>query len=540
MSMDKSNPSSRAAPLLGDEGNRASDSPRSILKSTSILSLGTLTSRILGFIRDVILAKIFGTTESADSFFVAFRLSNLWRDLLGEGATNAAVVPVLSEYAGKDPKDNSTLWRLVSIVFVFFAVILSLITLLGIIAAPAIVRLMAPGFTADQDKLMLTVRLTRLLFPYLILIGLTAYSMGILYTLRSFWWPAFSPCLLNGAMIISALLASRTMKEPIVGLAAGVLAGGVLQFAAQITALKKLGMRWVRPERMIHPGCKKIGKLLLPRLLGSGVYQLNIFVDTLCASLATVVGAGGVSAIYYANRIIQFPQGIFGVALASVLLPSLSGFALKGDREALKKTLVFSLKNIFLVMFPVSSICLVLSFPIIRILFERGEFNPYSTGITANALLFYAFGLGGYGGVKIMTTAFYAMQDTLTPVKVGAFCFLINAALNFLLMGPLKVGGIALASSIAVSVNFLILFFLMDRKLAGLREGMLHYVLRLGLASLGMGVVVLWSWTHIGIGNEFFRLLLAGSLGGGTFMGLSFILGIEGVVRITRWVFQKK
>ncbi len=516
------------------------DSNPSILKSTSIFSLGTLASRILGFVRDVILARVFGTTSSADSFFVAFRLPNLWRDLMGEGAVNSAVVPVLAEYADPNQKDKTALGHLAGVIFVLCTIVLSVICLLGILLAPGIVRLMAPGFIMEPEKLNLTIRLTRLLFPYLILIGLTAYSMGILLTLRSFFWPAFSPCLLNVAMIIAAFWASQTMGEPIVGLAAGVLAGGVAQLWFQMRALKKLGMRWVWPKTLIHPGARKIGKLLLPRLVGSGIYQLNVFVDTLCASLATIVGPGGVSAIYYANRIVQFPQGIFGVALASAVLPSLSSFAVKEDWKNLKTTLVFSLKNIFLIMLPVSLMCFLLAVPMIRVLFERGEFTSYSTQITANALLFYSLGLWAYGGQKIITSGFFALQDTRTPVKVGALSFLVNAVLDFLLIGPLQVGGIALASSIAVSLNFLILFFLMDQRLTGLKEEMRGFMARLTLASLGMAAVVIAGLRSGLVLSEPLRLLGIGLLGCVSFVFLAWMLKLDGVTGVMQWVFRRK
>jgi len=517
------------------------DSHRSILESTFMLSLGTLVSRILGFVRDLILAKVFGTTPAADSFFVAFRLSNLWRDLTGEGATNSAVLPVLAEYVEPPPsKDQKALWPLVCVVFILFLITLSLITILGILAAPGIVRVIAPGFMADPEKLHLTIRLTRLIFPYLVLIGLTAYSMGVLYTLRSFWAPAFSPCLLNVAMILSALWASQTMEEPIVGLAVGVLAGGFLQLLVQLVTLRKLGMRWVWPKTLIPPAARKMGRLLVPRLLGSGIYQISLLIDTLCASLQTIVGTGGISAIYYANRIIQFPQGIFGVALASALLPSLSGFAVRHNRESLRKTLLFSLQNIFLIMFPASVACLVLSFPMIKVLFERGEFTSYSTHITASALLFYALGLWAYGGVKILTTTFHAMQDTKTPVKVGALCLFLNVVLNFLLMGPLKVGGIALASSIAVSTDFLILFYTMEKRLGALKEGMRSYVVRLGSASLGMGLLMQGSWASLEIMNEFMRLFVVGFIGFGAYILLCFLLRIESVVKGVQWISRKK
>jgi len=326
------------------------NSHHSLIKSTSLISVGTLTSRIFGFIRDVILAKLLGTGFKADAFFVAFKIPNLFRDLVGEGATNAAVVPILAEYYERKKKEE--FWDFVNIVLALAFIFLSIITILGIIFSPVIVRVIAPGFMAEPSKLILTIHLTRMMFPYLVFIGLTSYCIGILYTFRSFLVPAFTSCLLNISIIISALISSRTMEEPVFGLAIGVLIGGVLQLALQIAPLKKTGIRWKVPKKLKHEGAAKIGKLLIPRMFGSGVYQLTVLIDTFCASLGSIVGAGGISAIYYANRIIQFPMGIFGVALASAVLPTLSGLATKKDLPSIKKILVFSLENIFFIMCP--------------------------------------------------------------------------------------------------------------------------------------------------------------------------------------------
>ena len=273
------------------------------------------------------------------------------------------------------------------------------------------------------------------------------------------------------------------MKEPVYGLAIGVLVGGLLQLLAQIHPMIKCGMVYQRPKTLNHPGALKIGKLLIPRVLGGGVYQMSVFLDTFCASLSSLVGPGGVSAIYYANRIIQFPMGIFSVALASAVLPTLSGLAQKNDIPSLKKTVAFSLENIFFIMCPTTVIILFLSTPIIKVLFERGQFDVYSSDITSSALAFLSIGLFSFGGIKILVTAFHALQDTKTPVKVAFICLCINAALNFILMIPLKVGGIALASAIAGTVDFLALFYILDKRLGGLDSGLLNFFAKVTFAS---------------------------------------------------------
>lgn len=517
--------------------NTRDDSRHGIIKSTTIISSGTLSSRILGFIRDIVIAKLLGTASAADSFFVAFRIPNLFRDLVGEGATNSALVPVFSEYEAK--QDKKELWQFISVFLVLSMVVLSAITLLGIVFAPVIVRLIAPGFIIEPEKLENTIWLTRLMFPYLIFIGLTAYSMGILYTFRSFVSPAFSPCLLNLSMIIAALIAVKFHVDPILCLAVSVLIGGVAQLAVQIPPLFRNGMKLQRPKNLSHPGVRQVGRLLVPRIFGSAVYQMNVFVDTFCASLSVIVGAGGIAAIYYANRIIQFPMGLFSVSLASAILPSMSGFAVRRDFDELKKTLAFSLENTFLIMLPTMVFIMILSVPIIRIFFERGVFDAYSTQVTSLALFFYTLGLVGFGGAKIMVTTFHSLQDTRTPAVIGFVCLLINAVLNFVLMFPLKIGGIALASSVSSTVNFLILFSIMNKRLGGIDAGLMHYFLRICLATAVMSVAVFGVWELLTVCPEMPRLLCAIAAGFFVFGFACLFLKIRQVEKSVQWILKK-
>jgi len=510
------------------------DSHRSIMKSTSVLSLGTLSSRILGFLRDVILAKVLGTGFRADALFVAFRIPNLLRNFVGEGATNSAVVPVFSEYLINKKKEE--FWQFISVVLVLALIVLSILTLLGILLAPVIVRLIAPGFITDPEKLALTVSLTKIIFPYLIFIGLTAYSMAILYTFRSFAAPAFSPCLLNISIIVSALLSSRYLKEPVYGLAVGIVLGGILQLLVQMPSLLKIGIKFQIPKTLKHPGALKVGKLLGPRLIGAGVYQFTVLIDTFCASLSMIVGVGGISAIYYSNRIIQFPMGVFTIALASAVLPTLSGLATNGQMDQMKRTIIFSLENIFFVMLPTSVIMMILSAPIIRLLFQRGEFNQYSTMITSSALLYYAIGLFGFGGIKILVTAFHSLQDTKTPVKIAALCLAINAALNFILMGPMKIAGIALASSIAATIDFLLLFYLFRKKIGKFGIGVRSFLIKILFASFVVAVLIKMSWTYMTIPYEVVKLFIV-CIGAYVVYGfLCFQLKVEQAKKVYHWV----
>ncbi len=435
-----------------------------LLKSSGIVACGVLASRMLGFVRDVIIARFLGTGFLAEAFFVAQRIPNLLRDLVGEGAANAAIVPVLSEYAHHKSREE---WQeCINAVLAWGVIILGSITVLGIFAAPWIVRAIAPGFAGEPGQLKLTADLTRIMFPYLILIALTAFQAGILYSLNAFFAPSFGPCLLNLAMILSAWVASLFSWPLAYVISVGVLVGGIWQFWAQWLALRRRGVYWKWPISLNHEGARQTAKLLLPRLWGGAVYQLNVFVDTFCASLAVIVGAGGIAAIYYANRMIQFPLGVFGYALSSVALPSLSKLAQEGDMPRFRATLFFALRNLLLVLIPTAVGMVIFSQWIIHIVFQRGAFDAYSTMVTSQVMFYAALGLPFFGASRILVSAFYALQDTKTPVKAATVCLIVNVVLNAALMFPLKIGGIALASSIAGAVNCLLLWNGLNKKLS--------------------------------------------------------------------------
>jgi putative peptidoglycan lipid II flippase len=516
---------------------------KSIAKSASLIGIATLFSRILGFIRDIIIAKLFGTARYAQAFVVAFRIPNMLRDLVGEGATNAAFVPVFSEYLVQRPRRE--FWELANVILNLLFVILAIIVILGIISSPLIVRIIAPGFIKDLDKLSITIKLTRIMFPYLILIGLTAYAMGILHTFKSFSAPAFGPCLLNLALILAASIASNKMRQPVLGLAIGVLVGGVLQLAIQLPSLYRRGFciksYTLRLTAHTRSGAKRIGLLLLPRAFGSAIYQLNVFIDTILASLASIVGEGGVAAIYYANRIIQFPLAVFGIAVSTAALPIMSIQVAEDNLEKLRSTLSFSLRSILLIMLPSSVGLIILSRPITRILFERGEFNTYSTSITSLALLFYSFGLFAYGGVKVLASCFHSLQDTLTPVKVASVCLIINVLLNLILIFPLKVGGLALASSISATTNFLILYSILRRKIGQLDERQIfRSFARISLSALTMGASLIFFWKSSFLNfPEGLRLLIAIIVGTLTFSFSCAIFGVKEIKGLGKWLLKR-
>ena len=457
---------------------------KSIAKSASVIAIATLLSRILGFIRDIVIARLFGVYLYAQAFIIAFRIPNLFRDLVGEGATNAAFVPVFSEYAHKHTKEE--FWELANVVLNLLLIVLMVITVLGIIFSPLIVRLIAPGFISSPEKLETTIKLNRVIFPYILLICLAAYSMGILNSLKHFAVPAFAPCLLNISIIIFALL----FGEGVMGLALGVLVGGVLQLAIQIPVLYKKGFRLKLFRKFDHPGARRIGKLMLPRVVSSSIYQLNNFVDSIFGSLSFIVGDGGVAVLYFSYRMIQFPIGVFSSALSQAILPTFSTQALDNDHSDLKRTLSWGLRATSFVMIPASVAFMVLSGQIITALYGGGKFDHYSAGVTSSALFYYSIGLFAYGATKILQSCFFALKDTITPTKNAAVTLVSNIILCSILMFPMKIAGLALATSISGINSFIILFVILRKRIGDF--GVKHIVtsfIKILISSCCMGLV---------------------------------------------------
>ena len=504
----------------------------SLVKSAGVVGLATLCSRLLGFIRDIVIARLFGVYVYAQAFVIAFRIPNLLRDFVGEGATNAAFVPVFTEYSSKHTKEE--FWELANVVLNLLLIILMAITLLGVILSPLIVRLIAPGFVADHYKLITTIRLTRIIFPYILLISLTAYSMGILNSLRHFAVPAFAPCLLNISIIIFALLFGEGIK----GLAMGVLVGGVMQLAVQIPVLYRKGFKLMPFRKFRHPAARNIGRLMLPRMLSSCIYQLNNFVDSVFGSLVWIVGEGGVAILYFAYRLILFPLGIFSTALSQVILPTFSAQALEDSHDKLKETLSFGLRSNLFVTLPASVGLMSLAQPIISTLFGGGKFDVYSVDATASVLFFYSIGLFAYGATKLLQSCFFALKDTVTPAKVAFLAFIINIILNAALMFPLRISGLALATSLSGINTALLLFFILKKKLHPFNARIIFdSFLRILLASLCMGLVCHWV---SGVStNKYLSLSLSIFCGLLSYAVFCFIFRVSEMHELIRWVAQK-
>lgn len=431
-----------------------------LARSAGVIGGFTLVSRVLGFVRDILMARWFGTGLAAEAFVVSFKLPNLFRDLVGEGAMNAAIVPVLSETRAL--KGEEEFKRLVGALGIWIVGVLTLITAFGVLFAPAVVHLVAPGFASDPEKFELTIRLTRLIFPFIFLIGFSAFLMGVLNTMQNFGSSALGPAVQNVMMI--AALVWAVPHWGVEALAWGVLVGGLLQCLIQIGSFLQIGARWAL-DAIWHPGVQKVMRLLVPRIWGTAVYQVSVFVDTIIASFTAIVGDGGQSALYYSSRLFQLPLAIFAVSLSQASLPALSRHAAEKDHGAFSASVDFTIKNAVFTALPASVGLAVFSREIIEILFKRGAFGDESVRVTSEALFYFSLGLVSCAAIKVLVSAFYAMQDTRTPVKTATMCLGINVILNTSFMWTLKIGGLALATSLAATVNACVLYAILVKRL---------------------------------------------------------------------------
>jgi len=497
-----------------------------VTKAAGIVSGATLLSRILGFIRDMVIAGFFGAGMAADAFFVAFRIPNLLRRLLAEGSLTIAFIPVFTEYLQKD--GDAAAFQMARSAFRLLALLLALVAVVGILMAPLIVRIMAPGFMLAPDKLSLTIELTRFMFPYIFFIGLVALCMGILNALGHFAAPALAPVLLNLSMIVVVLFVSPHLPNPVYGLAIGVLLGGVLQLALQIPFLIRSGIFFWKAASLFHPGLKRVGILMLPAVFGAAVYQVNILVGTLLASL---LPAGSVSYLYYADRLVQFPLGIFAIAAATAVLPSFSKYAANHDKTALNETFGYAMRLVSFITIPAMVGLIILREPIVGLLFQRGAFDNTTTFLTAQALLYYGLGLWAFSAVRIVVSLFYALQDTQTPVKMAAISIGVNIILGAALMWPMKHGGLALATSLASMLNLALLIKALKKKVGLLKWINILKSLSKSIfcaAAMGIAVVATGRWVLPANTATFQQLLKGVSIsiivGIGTYAGCAFML----------------
>lgn len=445
-----------AANINGEE--TMSTEKKTFLKRTGRHSAGTVISRFLGVFREASFAAVFGATGGMDAFVAAFRIPNLLRDLFAEGALSVAYVPVFTEKLKKESMQKAFL--LTSSVLSIVLVVLGIIVILGVLLAPYIVRFYVSGFD-DPSRTDLTIKLTRIMFPFLLLVAFAAVSMGTLNSLGHFGVPALAPASFNIIMILCAIFLTRYIDPPILALGIGAVAGGAGQFLIQVPKLVRAGFRFSFRLDFKDSSVRRILKLILPAALGVAAWQINVVVAT---KLASYLEVGSISNLYYALRLVHFPLGVFGVALAAVSLPEVSGLVSSGDIKGAGEAQRYSSKMVLFLLMPSAAYLLGASEAIVATVYQRGNFDWRDTIDVALALRMYAVGLVFFGLTRVTAQVFYAFRDTRTPVKISLVAVLANIALILILMKPLGFAGLALATSLSSMINFSFLYYLSGRK----------------------------------------------------------------------------
>ena len=516
--------------MNSDAGGHIDGETHRVTRAAGIVGAATLLSRVFGYLRDMVLASYFGAGMAADAFIAAFRIPNLLRRLFGEGSLSIAFVPVFTEAMLSGDREDAL--RLAVSSLKLLTLCLSMVAIVGVVAAPLIIHAVAPGFANPPEKLSLTVTLTRIMFPYVILIGLVALCMGILNVMGHFAAPAVAPVLLNLAMIgtvvgVSRFSDSETVR--VMGLAVGVLVGGIMQLLLQVPYLIRNGIRFWKRSGLWHPRMKTVGLLMLPTVFGAAVYQINTLIGTLLASL---LPQGSVSYLYYADRLVQFPLGIFAQAAATAVLPSLSRQAAKKDHVGMSDTFGHAMSLVLFLTIPAMVGLIVLRGPIVALLFQRGAFDNQIAQLTSDALLYYALGLWAFSAVRIVVSTFYAMQDTRTPVKTATVSIAANVLFGVILMGPMKHCGLALGTTLASTLNVVLLVTVLRRRLGGIRWRIIFSSCgKTLIASGGMAAMVMLTLRLFTTGQE--------QLGGLTLLATvctTVVVGIAAFCLAAQWL----
>lgn len=460
----------------------------SLTKSVGKFSAATLISRISGLIREAVIAAVFGAGRVTDAFYVAFRIPNLLRDLFAENALSAAFVPVFTESLTKKSKENA--FRLAYTTVNVLLIFVGGIVILGMVFAPYITKAIAYGFTEEAGKLQLTTTLTRLLFPFLLLISLAALCMGILNSFGKFFIPALAPTGFNLALIAAGFLIAPLMPkigaEPIVAMAIGALIGGFLQIFIQLPQSLNSGLRYKPILDLKDPKFRKVISLFFPVTFGLVATKMNIAVNTFLASL---LEEGSISYLTYAYRVYTLPLGLFGIAVSTVALQSFSKEAALADKSKLKDTLSRSLRLVLFLTIPASVVLIALSRPIIKLIYEHGEFTSAFTNATSDALILYSIGIFAVSTVKVLASCFYSLKDAKTPMRTSFLTVASNIALNLLLMRTLRFRAFALSASVAAIINATLLFFLIGKKIKLDKLQLCIYSIKVVIISIAMGWV---------------------------------------------------
>ncbi len=461
---------------------------KSLLRSTSLVSANTLISRLLGFVRDMVFAHYFGAAGSFDAFLVAFKIPQFMRRLFAEGAFSQAFVPVLSDYRQRHSHAevkifiNDMMGTMTSILFLFVVV--------AIFLSPLVVVIFAPGFSHGDPRFILAIHMLRITFPYLLFISLTALCAAVLNTYDSFGVPAFAPALLNITFIFTAIFVVPYFKTPVYALSWGLFFAGIIQFIFQLPFLNRIDLLPKLSFGFKDPGVLRVLKLMLPAIFGVSVVQVGLLVDTIFASF---LKAGSISWLYYSDRLMSFPLGVFGIAIATVILPKLSLQHSSEDYETYSQTIDWSLRLLLLIGIPASIGILILAGPLLSTLFQYGKFDDYDVFMARKSLVAFAIGIQFFMVIKVLASGFYARKNVITPVKIAVVSLLVNVASNFILIHPLAHAGLALSTSIAAMVNAgLLLMLLLKKKLYQPRSGWFQYALQLLIAATVMIFFLLW------------------------------------------------
>jgi putative peptidoglycan lipid II flippase len=487
-----------------------------------MISLMTMISRVFGLIRDMVIAHFFGAGAGADAFFVAFKIPNYLRRLFAEGGFSQAFVPVLSEY--KSQKSREEIQTLINHVAGTLGLTLFVISLIGVIAAPILIMIFAPGFISNGGRYDLAVSMLMITFPYILFISLTALAGGILNTWGRFGVPAFTPVLLNVSLILCAIYLAPRLEEPIMALAWGVLIAGVVQLLFQVPFLLRLKLLPKPIPNRHFEGVKRIINLMIPALFAVSITQINLMVAMWIASF---LQTGSISWLYYSERLMEFPQGVFGVALATVILPDLSRLYAEKSTEKFSQMLDWALRWVMLITIPATLGLMLLAGPLLTTLFQYGEFNARDVEMTTRSLIAYATGLSGFVLIKVFASGYFSRQDTKTPVKIGIVAVVSNIVLSLSLVMPLAHAGLALATSLASFINAgLLFYFLRKRNVYQIQKGWGLFLCRVIMACLLMSAALLYLvppveiWLHWNILNR------AGYLGQWIVLGMVIYTGV--------------
>jgi putative peptidoglycan lipid II flippase len=502
-----------------------------LLKALATIGSMTFMSRILGFVRDTLIARIFGAGMLTDAFFVAFKIPNLLRRISAEGAFSQAFVPILAEY--KNKRTHEETHDLINHVATLMGLFLVAISILGMLAAPWVVQVSAPGFMADQTKFQLTVELLRITFPYIFFISLVSLAGGVLNTYGNFSVPAFTPVWLNVAFIVAALLAAPYFNNSIHVLAWAVFVGGVLQLLYQIPYLYKVGLVPKISLNLNDEGVWRILKLMGPAVFGVSIAQISLLINTIFASL---LATGSVSWLYYADRLMEFPTGVLGVALGTILLPSLSKSVADKEDGEYSQLLDWGLRLTFMLALPAAVALAVLSVPLVTGLFHYGKFDAHDVEMTRQALIAYSLGLIGLILVKVLAPAFYSRQNIKTPVKIAIFTLISTQLMNLIFVFglDLKHAGLALSIGLGACMNAGALYYhLRKANIYQPQAGWVIFISKLVAAVLLMALVLYYvagshqTWLGYTLVPKLMHLLLLLVVGSATYFVALYLMGIR-------------